>query len=309
MTDEPITIWYLRATFDRKVAHPQENLFASAMVTNATSSPIYIGNAYWSFTCYPDRLPGTVQVNVPLAPGASAPIPACQLPIPDVQEGRYEARVSMDTWIWDATSSGWISLGRIDPTGGEVFYIIHNPRFRAFISRSNHTVDRPIVDVMMSVIQSWGFDTHTVGINEIEPDTHRVPDRIVEEITKADCVFAIATPRDVASVPHLFRTLTWLHNEVSFSFMAKQPTLLLADDTVVLDGLTGTSGIPTIRYSARDLSAFLLRLHGLMPEIRQILLDRAYQRWKQDRIREIEEIRYQGFVSGMVYQKRLLLGQ
>ena len=236
-----------------------------------------------------------------------ATVPAWHLPIPEIQEGQYEATLSLDTWIWDAQSLQWVPLGLIHPNRGEPFYIIHAPRFRAFISRSNHEVDRPIVDAIVSLIQRWGFDTHTVGINEIERVENRVPDRIVEEITKSDCVFAIATPRDVSSIPSLFRTLTWLHNEVSFSFMAKRPTLLIADQNVLLDGLTGTEKIPTIRYSAFDLSLFLLHLNGLMPTIRQIIRDETFRRWEQARIQEIEEIRFQSFVAGMVVQKRLQL--
>ncbi len=309
MADIGQTIWYILTTYDRKVAYPGELLYASAMVTNAATFPIFIGNCYWQFSCYPDRQPGTTTANVSLQPNACAPVTSWQLPVPDVQEGQYEARVSMDTWEWEPAQGNWISLGKIDSDRGAPFYIVQRPRFRAFISRSNHDVDRPIVDAIVSVIQCWGFDTHTVGINEIEPDASRVPDRIVEEIAKADCVFAIATPRDVSSIPNLFRTLTWLHNEVSFSFMAQQPTLLLADESVLLDGLTGTDRIPTIRYSASDLGSFLDSLHRLMPEIRKILTDRTFRRWEQERIREAEEIRYQGFVSGMVYQKKLLLGK
>src|SRR3972149_102965 len=309
MTDIPRIIWYSSTTYDRKVAYPGESLFASALVTNALDLPIFIGNCHWQFSCYPDRLPGIQTVNVSIQPKASATVPPWQLPVPDVPEGQYESRVSMDTWVWDPAQVNWISLGKIEPDRGEPFHIVHSPRFRAFISRSNHDVDRPIVDAIVSVIQSWGFDTHTVGINEIEPNATRVPDRIVEEITKADCVFAIATPRDVSSIPYLFRTLTWLHNEVSFSFMAQQPTLLLADESVLLDGLTGTDRIPTIRYSASNLASFLASLHRLMPEIRKILTDRTFKRWEQKRIREAEEIRYHSFVSGMVYQKKLFLGE
>jgi len=309
MTDIPRIIWYSSTTYDRKVAYPGESLFASALVTNALDLPIFIGNCHWQFSCYPDRLPGIKTVNVSIQPKASATVPPWQLPVPDVPEGQYESRVSMDTWVWDPAQVNWISLGKIEPDRGEPFHIVHSPRFRAFISRSNHDVDRPIVDAIVSVIQSWGFDTHTVGINEIEPDTTRVPNRIIEEITKADCVFAIATPRDVSSVPNLFRTLTWLHNEVSFSFMAQQPTLLIADESVLLDGLTGTDRIPTIRYSASNLASFLASLHRLMPEIRKILTDRTFKRCEQKRIREAEEIRYHSFVSGMVYQKKLFLGE
>lgn len=301
-------IWYLQTVFDRIVAYPGENLFASATVTNAMSVPIFVGNCYWHFSCYPGCQPGVKPLGTSIPPGGLAIIPAWQLPIPEVQEGSYEAKLSLDTWIWDPASATWITQGCINPNRSEPFYIIHAPRFRAFISRSNHDIDRPIVDAIVSLIQRWGFDTHTVGINEIESDTGRVPDRIVQEIGKSDCVFAIATPRDVSSMPNLFRTFTWLHNEVSFSFMANRLTLLIADQAVILDGLTGINRIPTIRYSASDLASFLVHLNELMPSIRKILQDQTFKRWEQERIREIEEIRYQSFVAGMVVQKRLLLG-
>jgi hypothetical protein len=307
MIGTPETIWYLQTVFDRKVAYPGESLYASATVRNATAVPIFVGNCHWQFSCYPDFQPGVVSLGTSIPSDGFAIIPAWHLPIPEVQEGQYEARLSLDTWIWDFQLSNWVPLGVINPNRGEPFYIIHAPRFRAFISRSNHAVDRPIADAIVSLIQRWGFDTHTVGINEIERVEGRLPDRIVEEIAKSDCVFAIATPRDVSSIPNLFRTLTWLHNEVSFSFMAKRPTLLIADQTVLLDGLTGTDKIPTIRYVASDLTSFLMHLNGLMPTIRQVLRDETLRRWEQERIREIEEIRYQSFVAGMVVQKRLLL--
>lgn len=309
MNESPQTIWYLQTVFDRKVAYPGEILCASATVRNATAIPIFVGDCHWQFSCYPGYKPGVKSLGTSIPPNDIAIIPAWQLPIPEVQEGQYEANLSLDTWIWDYSLAKWTELGCIKVSRGEPFFIIHMPRFRAFISRSNHDIDRPIVDAIVSLIQRWGFDTHTVGINEIEKDTGRVPDRIVQEIAKSDCVFAIATPRDMSSIPNLFRTLTWLHNEVSFSFMAERPTLLIADQTILLDGLAGTERIPTIRYSAHDLVSFLAHLNGLMPTIRQVLRDETYKRWEQERIREIEEIRYQSFVAGMVVQKRLLLDE
>lgn len=300
-------IWYLRTTFDRKVAYPNETLFASATIMNPNSYPIFIEACYWYFTCYPDHLPGIKEINKVIPPGDSTSVPPWQLPIPNVPEGKYEAEVSFDTWIWDISLNNWENLGKVSPDRREPFFIIHTPRFRAFISRSNHDVDRPIVEPIISTIQEWGFDTHTVGINEIEEENAKVPERIIQEIIKSDCVFAIATPRDVSSFPALFRTLTWLHNEVSFSFMAQKPTLLISDESVILDGLTGTQKIPTIKYSSSDLYTFLLRLKDLMPIIRNILLEESYKKWQQDRIKEIEEIRYQSFIAGMVVQKKLFL--
>ncbi|MCX6897483.1 MAG: hypothetical protein NT105_02175 [Verrucomicrobia bacterium] len=309
MTEASQPVWLLQTVFDRIVAYPGESLFANAVVKNATKFPIFVGNCHWKFSCYPQSQPGVKPLNTSIPPDCFVSVPAWQLPIPDVQESQYEARISIDTWIWNPQSANWVNLGLINPDRGEPFYIIHARRFRAFISRSNHDVDRPIVDAIVSQIQRWGFDTHTVGINEIERCEGRVPDRIVEEIAKADCVFAIATPRDVSSMPNLFRTLSWLQNEVAFSFMAKKPTLLIADKAVQLDGLIGTDKIPTIRYSASDLASFLVHLNQLMPTIRDVLTTETCRKWEQQRIQEIEEIRYQSFVAGMVVQKRLQLEQ
>lgn len=300
-------VWYLRITFDRKVAYPGETLFASATIRNPNSYPIYIGSCYWYFTCYRERTPGVKHVQKVIAPLDSIAAPPWRLPIPDVPEGQYEAEVSFDTWTWNTKLKVWQNLGRISPRGKERFFIIHTPRFRAFISRSNHDVDRPIVEPVISIIQQWGFDTHTVGINEIEQDQNKIPERIIREITKSDCVFAIATPRDVSSVPAFFRTLTWLQNEVSFSYMAQKPTLLIADEHVLLDGLIGTPQIPTIKYSSKELDKFLVRLSDLMPIIRKILSEEAYRKWQQQRIKEIEKIVYQSFMAGVVVQKTLSL--
>jgi hypothetical protein len=89
--------------------------------------------------------------------------------------------------------------------------------------------------------------------------------------------------------------------------MAKNPTLLISDETVLLDGLTGTQQIPTIKYSSRDLNAFLQRLNSLMPVIRETIVGQLCQKWEQERIKEIEQIRYQSFLAGMAVQKKLLL--
>src|SRR3990170_7538296 len=197
-------IWYLQTSFDRKVVYPEETLFASATIHNPNLFPIYIGSCYWYFTCYHEHIPGKKEINKVVPPKGSVVVPSWRLPIPNIPEGQYEAEVSFDTWAWDVKAANWGYLVKITPDRREPFFIIHSPRLRAFISRSNHDVDRPIVESILSVIQQWGFDTHTVGINEIEKEKNKVPERIVQEITKSDCVFAIATLRDISSKPALF---------------------------------------------------------------------------------------------------------
>jgi len=302
----PDAIWYLQFALDRKVAYPGETLYASATVTNPHQFPLFLGEGKWDFTCYPNHLPATVQVNKMIPVGGAIVAPPWFLPVPEVPEGQYEAHVSFETWGWNKLENGWYYYGNVITNRGEPFHIIHQPRFRAFISRSNYDIDRPIVDSIVSTIQRWGFDTHTVGINELEDDSHKVPNRILQEILKSDCVFAIATPRDISSLTNLVRTFTWLQNEVAFSFMAQKPTLLIADTSISLDGLAGFNVIPTVRYTSVQLDSFLLYLNQLMPLVRTVLIEEKLATWQQQRIDELEKVRYEGIVAGMLIQKKLL---
>lgn len=304
MTNEKV-LWHLRTSFDRKVAHPGETLFATATLHNPNPSPLYIGSCRWKFSCYPKHIPGIKELKKTVPPDGIITIPQWELPIPEIKAGAYTATVSLDTWLWDGRIKQWVNYGTVSPDRGEQFFIIHAPQYRAFISRSSHDIDKPVVEPIISTIQDWGFNTHTVGINEIESDTAKVPKRIVDEIIKADCVFAIATPRDVCSVPNLFRTLAWLDNEVSFSFMAQKPTLLMADRIVKLEGLTSMANIPTIRFSSFDIGSFINYLHEIMPIVRGVIAKEAYRNWQQKRIDEIEKIRFESFSVGMAVRKRL----
>ena len=51
-----------------------------------------------------------------------------------------------------------------------------------------------IGDPIVEMIKEWGFETVTVGI-EVKVPEEEVPQKVREEIKKADALIAIATPR------------------------------------------------------------------------------------------------------------------
>jgi hypothetical protein len=300
-------LWYLQISFDRNVANPKDILYSSAIIHNPNYYPIYIASCHWWFNCYPDAVPGTKQMKKIIPPNGWEAIPSWELPIPEIQEGQYQAMVSLDTWKWDVSNNLWIDLGTINPNRAENFFIIQNPRFRAFVSRSNRLEDRPIVEPIISQIQKWGFDTHTVGINEIELDKGKVPERIIDEIVKSDCIIAIATPREKLAISNFYNTLTWLHNEVSFAFMDRKLILLIAHNEVKLDGLIGSDKIPVFRYDPNNLANLIQQINNLFPQLRKYLIEETYQKWKQETIEQIERIKMESFIMGVIAQKRLSL--
>lgn len=297
-------LWQQQITFDKNVAFPNEQLFCSAALYNPNAMPIYIGSSYWSFSCYPGYAPGLLPVNKILSGQSWIALPPWNLPIPEIIQGQYELKLALDTWRWDYVAQNWVNYGTIQPDRGIPFFIIHAPRFRAFISRSNRDNDRPIVDPIVSIIQKWGFDTHTVGINEIEINKEFLPERIINEILKSDCVIAVATPRDISYMPPIIKTLTWLQNEVSFSFMSDKPTLIISDATVTLNGLLDSGKFPIIRYQLSDYYNFLVELNNLMPVMRKIIMDKAFSKWQQAQISYLESQKMEAFIMGMIVQKR-----
>lgn len=300
-----ILLWNLMLTFDRDVAYPGEELDARALVINPNIVPIYLGKAYWKFSCHPNDFPKVIEINKIILPNTPTNVSNYKLIVPNILESQYDVEVSFDTLLWSPLSKTWVNFGRIVPDRKQSFSIIHTPRFRAFISRSNKQKDCPVVETILRIIKQWGFSTHTVGINECEYDINNAPERIKSEIGKADCIFAIASPRDYVALSK-FRTLTWLDNEVAIAFAYSKPIILVAQDNILLDGLIATNKIPTIKYSLENFDTFLGILNYSMPIIRQHLSTVSYLNMLNNAIKAIENIRTESFASGMAVQKQLM---
>jgi hypothetical protein len=146
-----------------------------------------------------------------------------------------------------------------------------------------------------------------VGINEIEENVKNIPRRIIEEIIKSDCLFAIASPRDVSILPHLIRTLSWLQNEVSFGYMADKPILIMSDVKVSLSGLIADQSIPVIKYDIYQFDSFLQQLNGILPFFRKYIIKKTDESLQQSIKKLIDDKAIEAFKMGMIWQRRLLL--
>lgn len=122
------------------------------------------------------------------------------------------------------------------------------------------------------MIEEWGFQANTVGIEVKVSDTH-VPQRIRQEILWANGLIAILMPRIMDSITNLWKTLEWAHDEIGIAYGIDRPLLLLKDKRVKPGGLPSylmkQGQALYLEYDSNNLNQLKYRLALLMPSFRQ----------------------------------------
>jgi len=160
----------------------------------------------------------------------------------------------------------WRNKGIIwfEPTSINVTVI---PRYRCFVSRSNREENKLMVEPFVNRIQDWGFDTYTVGIN-VFADLGKEKEVIRAEIEKADCLIGIATKRYQAWVNgYAWKTLEWLHDEVSIAYGLRKPILIIKEEDLELGGLP--TKLSFISFSPHNINEGLRKLDNCMLQFRR----------------------------------------
>lgn len=143
--------------------------------------------------------------------------------------------------MYEYINNSWLDVGYYQSDKQYFISVYPRPLYRVFVSRGLRAEDRVIEDRVIGdpivrMIREWGFETVTVGV-EVKVPEELVPQKVKEEIMKADALIAIATPRFLDALTGLWRTLEWLHGEVGVAFGVNKPLLILKDKRVSLGGL------------------------------------------------------------------------
>jgi len=174
--------------------------------------------------------------------------------------------------MYEYINNDWVDLGRYQSDKRYFISVYPSPFYRVFISRGLSVEDRAIGDPIAEMIREWGFETVTVGIEVKVPD-EQVPQKVREEIKRADALIAIATPRYMDALTGLWRTLEWLHGELGIAFGVDKPLLTLKDKRISLDGLPSYLGslkqAPIIEFDPYNLDEFRTGISTLMPGFRE----------------------------------------
>lgn len=263
--------WNISYTLNKTVICPGDNVIVNLEIYNPNKEHcLYIDKIYLKSEKY---LNYCYEIKKVVSPVTRENLALLKVPIPIRLKGEVDVKLSVDTYKLTYKKNlpeidKFENFGRLVRKGPIKFYISPTPCYRAFVSRSIHTIDKPTVEPIVKIIQDWGFETNTVGIN-IFTENHRDPtDTIIEEIIKSDCLVGIATIRDQSAFTGFYITLQWLYTEVSFAYFTQKPILLIAEQGVNLQGILAAKKWPIIIFNKSQMKRLEYELDEILPLFR-----------------------------------------
>jgi hypothetical protein len=267
--------WRLAAQFERHTYSPLDNAAINVSFVNNGFTPIRITDAIIRLDFGSLSLPEFVVT-----------------PMTNASLGRYEIRIPQNVVgcrcfdvrfrIQEIYTRDYSIDHGFQQSSTSFISVYPRPWYRVFISRSISSQDRKVGDVISSMISEWGFETATVGI-EVKVSNAEVPDCVKDEISKANAVIAILTPRTRDAVTNLWRTLEWAQSEIGVAFGINKPLLILKDRRVELGGLPSFlvqyGQALSLEYDDYNLNYLRYNLALLMPTFRAWIEGQNFQQF------------------------------
>lgn len=262
-----MAIWYIRHALNKTVTRPGDRILLTLEIHNphkdkhlfitklSLKGPKAIDYTYDS-------------LNVFVFPNTRRNLALLEVPIPNNIRGKVELRLHVHTYRTDREVENVENLGALVRKGPIEVQVSPVPFYRAFVSRSILLRDRPITESIVKMIQDWGFETHTVGINSFIEKHTEPTDAIIGEIIRSDCLVAIATIRDKSAFTGLCSTLEWLHSEVAFAYLTQMPILLIVEEGIAAEGILRQTKWPIITFTSGELKKLQYELDEIVPRLR-----------------------------------------
>lgn len=260
-----IPLWKLYYSWDKGTFSPAEQVSGYLLIQNTSERPIFIQKVRLCFDWSSKVLLFSLGVHIP--PDRQSFIPLQPIKIPSTIAGKRKIHCYIETFAYQHETRKWISYGFIPRKGDILLNIKPEPIYSAFISRSNWEQDKPLIDPIVKRISEWGLDCYTVGINVRARDPNRPSPKIRKEIAKADCLIAIATPRDLLVKHGMWTAPDWLHGEVGIGFGKEKPILVIYEESIRLSGLPAQ--FYCIPFSMHDLPLLMPKIDAIMPYVRK----------------------------------------
>lgn len=271
-TRKSIPLWTLRYTWNKATFSPSEEANLSIVIQNTCGKPIFINTLKlrmdWDSKVF--ILP--CNIHIPVYDQSSIPLPS--VVAPSTITGRRKIQCWIETAAYQNKTGQWIYYGFIKPTGPIVLNIKPEPVYRVFLSRSNWDQDKPLINPIVRRISEWGFEPHTVGLNVRAKNQNNPTPEIKREIAEADCLIAIATPRDFLVKHGMWTAPDWLHGEVGIGFGKEKPIFVIHEESIRLAGLP--QHCYHIAFSMNDLQQLIRKIDVLMPYIRKWIEKRKW---------------------------------
>lgn len=266
--------WILRWQFDKATYQPGDWVRVNFWVENVGDTILFASEIGLQLEFQQEEnLHYRRECAVQVAPRATQHASSLNFEIPKTIAGILRYRVTYHLWEYSFANEMWQDLGPFWEELKWYIKVLPVPYYKAFVSRGLRPEDRLVGDQIVEMVEEWGFETSTVGIDEVV-DPRALAPAVRRRITDSDCLIAIATPRYIDALTNYWRTLEWLHGETGIAFGSSHPVFLLRDEAVVVGGLPGELRNLSVTYNPLDLEELRQRLGGVMPMFRQWVADK-----------------------------------
>lgn len=264
-TKSPIPLWILNCSWNKGTFSSGEQANGYFLIQNISGRPIFIKTLRLRFDWNPKVFDFPCSFHIP--PNSQSSTILLPIKIPSNITGRRTVHCSLETLAYRSETQRWVNYGFVSPKDALLLYIKPEPIHSAFISRSNWEQDKPLIDPIVKRTSEWGFDCYTVGINVKAKDPNKPTPEIKREISQADCLIAIATPRDLLVKHGQWTAPEWLHGEVGIGFGKDKPILVIYEESIKLSGLPAQ--FYHIPFSMYDLPQLMPKIDAVMPYVRK----------------------------------------
>lgn len=271
--------WRLRWNFSQETYQPGSDGIVSSYLENLGDIPIFVSDIGIQFDWMKDKYyHSTLDENYGkvIQPHSTRFITTLNFNIPQTIAGQVLYKVCYHLYEYNRSVDQWHDLGESWSDEKYFMNVFPLPYYRAFITRSLRPEDRIIGDELERVIKEWGFTTKTVKFKE------RVSDVVLREsirggILNSDCHIAVATPRYLDALSGVWRTFSYLHNEVGIAFGQEYPILILLDKRVAIDGLPSTLREYTFEFDINNYEEIRRRIGATMSAFREYIANKKWQ--------------------------------
>lgn len=181
--------------------------------------------------------------------------------------------------------------------------------FKAFLSCSLAQEDKEAVEFFKNIIKSFDIEPEIYDYQEIG----RIPDKVKEKITTADCLIAIATKREKIEDSDFWTCPDWIQHEIALANAYNKPIAIFFEENVKIEGLIGVEERRqkfTRDELIKDLSkitTFLFRLRKYLESTYQVerlqipVLLRHYIHIKEEMLsKELSTIRCEVLMESLI---------
>lgn len=274
-------IWQAVVNCSHHLIGPGQAMNCHLSVKNLTDRVIAFTSAAVEVP-WGNRFPDPSMIAKMIPAGETQYVASFCVTMPEGTPGWREFGFHLDTWVYDEAVKSPVNFGVLRTSGNPLrVWLSPSPRYRVFLSKSNHPADYLVINTAKEILNAYGFDCFTLGDNVQVSNETLIP-MLQKEINKADATIAIASPRDQSLITGRPTALQWFYDEVTTSNNLARPIIILHDESIQLVGLAEALACPKVAFAPTQLDQMISALNIWLPNLRDYLLEskqRAHNQW------------------------------